>query len=138
MDPVVIANLDDFPLLEPGPDGSMDVPGVGHIPADMVAGRSRWLGQSTESGPWAYLNEFPAGHSVRYHFHDANRTEVLVRGAILWHEPDQESRRYDAPAYSHVVAGHVYGFDVLEDAQIIVLFDGPPVLNVASNRARSF
>lgn len=135
---VTIGALDDFPLLEAGPDGSMVVPGVGRIPADMIAGRSRWLGRSTETGPWVYLNEFPRGHTVRYHFHDANRTEILIRGSIMWHEPNTPSHRYDAPAFSYVEAGQVYGFDVLEDAQIVVQFDGPPVINVASNRARQF
>jgi hypothetical protein len=133
---VTIHAMDDYPLIEPEPDGSLEVPGVGRISADLVAGQVRWLGRSGEDGPWVYVNYFPRGHVVPFHFHDANRSELLIRGAILWHEQGKESIRYEAPSFSYVEARNTYGFEVLEDAEIVVQFDGPPMLNLESNRRR--
>ena len=136
MTAVTIHNMEDYPLIEPEPDGSLEVPGVGNIPSEIVAGRVRWLGRSEADGPWVYVNYFPRGHMVPYHHHDSNRSELLIRGAILWQEPGQEPIRYEAPAFSYVEAKNTYSFEVLEDSEIVVQFDGPPMLNLDSNRRR--
>ena len=136
MSAVTIRRIEDYPLLAPEPDGSLDVPGVGLIAADRLAGQVRWLGRSSEDGPWVYVNYFPRGHVVPFHYHDANRSEILLSGAILWHEPGEDPVRYEAPAFSYVEARNTYGYNVLEDAEIVVQFDGPPMLNWDSKRRR--
>ena len=133
---VTIHSIEDYPLLVPGADGSLDIPAVGRITPDQVAGEVRWLGRSDKDGPWVYVNNFPRGHVVPFHFHDANRSELLMAGAILWREPGKEPISYEAPAFSFVEAKNTYGYDVLEDAEILVQFDGPPMLNWESKRRR--
>lgn len=132
MEPVTIRSIDDYPYYQPGPDGTMAIPGVGVIRDHMNGGRSRWLGLDEEEGPWVYINYFPKGYIAKPHFHAANRTELLMKGAILWQEPGKKPRRYDAPAFSYVLARNVYGFEVLEDSEIYVIFDTRPVINYTS------
>lgn len=137
MDPITIKSINDYEYYQAGPDGSMTIPGVGTIKDDMHGGKSRWLGLDEEEGPWVYVNYFPKGYVAKPHFHAANRTEILVQGKILWQVPGEEPVEYEAPTFSYVKARTVYGFEVLEDAEIYVIFDEAPAITYQNMNSRA-
>ena len=79
--------------------------------------------------PYAYLIERPAGDVTPDHAHNANRTEFVVEGRIEWREPGKPPVEYGAGTLTWVEAGTVYGYTVLEDARILILFERPPGMN---------
>ena len=54
------------------------------------------------------------------------RTEYVIEGKIEWREPGQEPKIYGAGTLTYVEAGTIYGYTVLEDAKILILFDKSP------------
>ena len=81
--------------------------------------------------PFAYHIRRPKGDVTPDHRHGANRTEYLIEGAIEWREPGKQPVVYGAGTLTYVEAGTVYGYTVLEDASILILFDQPPGMHYA-------
>ena len=79
--------------------------------------------------PYAYFIERPAGDVTPDHAHDANRTEFVVEGRIEWRERGKPPVEYGAGTLTWVEAGTVYGYTVLEDAKILILFERSPGMN---------
>jgi len=133
MDGSFLVNLLDRPDLRlPGKDGDRGIPGVPGAPVITTAtGSTRFLGRDGERGPWVYYSERPAGDVIPMHKHSANRIEFLIEGKIEWHERGKEAKMYAAGTLSHVDAGIIYGYTVLEDAKILIIFDAPPGINLA-------
>jgi len=121
---VVVAERPDLePRIErPGEGGR---PGAG-------AKSTRFLGLPGEDfenpvrPPFAYHIRRPRGDVTPDHRHSANRVEYLIEGVIEWREPGKPPVVYGAGTLSYVEAGTVYGYRVLEDAAILILFDRPP------------
>ncbi len=109
----------------PGAPSRQDVPGKS----------TRFLGLPGEDfadpqrPPFAYYIERPKGDITPDHCHNAGRTEFLLEGKIEWREPGEEPRVYGAGTLSYVEAGTIYGYSVLEDARILILFDRSPGMN---------
>jgi len=114
-------------------DGVRNMPGIPNAPVFKTSkGVTRFLGREdgADEGPWVYFSERPAGDLIPMHKHASNRIEFLVSGVIEWYEPGVPPRRYEAGTMSHVTAGTVYGYKVLEDARIFLVFDGKPGMSV--------
>jgi hypothetical protein len=79
--------------------------------------------------PFAYYNRRPAGDVTREHSHVANRVEFLIDGEIEWRERGKDPVVYGPGTLTYVEAGTVYGYTVLKDATILILFDGSPGMN---------
>ncbi len=79
--------------------------------------------------PYAYFIERPAGDVTPDHAHDANRTEFVVEGRIEWRERGKPPVVYGAGTLTWVEAGTIYGYTVLEDAKILILFERSPGMN---------
>jgi quercetin dioxygenase-like cupin family protein len=125
-----VVNVLDRPDLEAG----IDRPGASADAA--VRGRTtRFLGLPGESyvdpkrPPFAYYIERPKGDVTPDHSHNAGRTEYVIEGRIEWREPGKEPEIYGAGTLTYVEAGTVYGYTVLEDAKILILFDRSPGMN---------
>ncbi len=127
--PAHVVNLHDRPDLE----SKIDRPGA----TLAAAGRktTRFLGlpdqdfvQPTKP-PYAYFIERPAGDVTPDHAHNANRTEFVVEGRIEWRERGKPPVEYGAGTLTWVEAGTVYGYTVLEDAKILILFERSPGMN---------
>lgn len=76
--------------------------------------------------PYAYFLERPAGDITPEHCHDANRLEFVVEGKIEWRERGAEPVVYGSGTLTYVDAGTTYGYTVLEDAKILIVFESPP------------
>lgn len=129
-----LVNVQDRPdINKPGPDGKRFVPGAGTIThiATQVGTTTRFLGRAEDGsqGPWVYYKEQKKGDVVPFHRHAQNRTEFLIEGSIEWREKDKAPKVYGAGTLSYVEAGVLYGYEVLEDAKILILFEGPPGFN---------
>jgi uncharacterized cupin superfamily protein len=61
----------------------------------------------------------------------ANRVEFLIEGEIEWRERGKDPVVYGPGTLTYVEAGTVYGYTVLKDAVILILFDGSPGMNYA-------
>jgi hypothetical protein len=130
-----IANVNDVPELE----GKLVRPGQGDGFRARAAGRksTRFLGRSDEdptaptTPPFAYYNRRPAGDVTPEHRHVANRIEFLIEGEIEWRERGKEPVVYGPGTLTYVEAGTIYGYTVLKDATILILFDGSPGMNYA-------
>jgi quercetin dioxygenase-like cupin family protein len=105
------------------------VPGVGR--PQRAPGPTRFLGRSAKDGPWVYHIERSAGALIPLHKHKADRIEFVLEGRIEWTQPGEEPTVYGAGTLSHVKAETVYGYRVLEDAKILISFDGPPGVTYA-------
>ena len=124
-----VVNLHDRPDVEAAIDRS-------RVP-DAPTGRktTRFLGPESEDfvhptrPPYAYFIERPAGDVTADHCHDANRTEFVIEGRIEWREQGKEPVEYGAGTLTWVEAGTVYGYTVLEDAKILILFEQSPGMN---------
>jgi len=125
-----IVNIADQPDLETGierPGAPAEDDGANKI--------TRFLGLPGEDfvnpkqPPYAYYLERSKGDVTPDHSHNAGRTEYVIEGMIEWREPGKESQVYGAGTLTYVEAGTVYGYEVLEDAKILILFDRPPGMN---------
>jgi quercetin dioxygenase-like cupin family protein len=125
-----IIRVQDRPNLE----AEIDRPGA-PASAERQGKSTRFLGAPGEDfvdpkqPPYAYLIERPKGDITPDHAHNAGRTEYVLEGEIEWREPGKEPKVYGAGTLTYVEAGTVYGYSVLEDAKILILFDSPPGMN---------
>ena len=71
----------------------------------------------------------PRGDVTPEHSHAANRIEFLLEGRIEWRERGKPPVEYGAGTLTYVEAGTVYGYEVLEDARILIIFEQPPGMN---------
>ena len=76
--------------------------------------------------PYAYYIHRPTGDVTPDHSHRANRVEFVVEGKIEWRQRGKPPVVYGAGTLTYVEANTVYGYTVLEDAKILILFEGPP------------
>jgi hypothetical protein len=128
-----IVNVSDVPELE----ARIRRPGQREDPDARASGRksTRFLGRTDDDAtaptrpPFAYYNRRPAGDVTPEHRHVANRVEFLIEGRIEWRERGKDPVVYGPGTLSYVEAGTVYGYTVLEDAVILILFDGSPGMN---------
>ena len=96
-------------------------------------GATRFLGR--DGGPWVYLSERPAGAVIPSHVHRSDRTEYLLEGEIEFRfaEPPADGSpqvsTYGAGTMSFVTAGTAYGYTVLADARILLVFADEPGIN---------
>jgi hypothetical protein len=130
-----IVNVNDVPELE----GRLARPGKTEDPQARATGRksTRFLGRLDEdptapkTPPFAYYNRRPAGDVTPEHRHVANRVEFLIEGEIEWRERGKPPVVYGPGTLTYVEAGTIYGYTVLKDATILILFDGSPGMNYA-------
>jgi hypothetical protein len=126
-----IVNVQDRPDLE----ARIDRPGVEEVASSALGKSTRFLGLPSEDfthpakPPFAYYIERPKGDVTPDHSHNAGRTEFVIEGLIEWREPGKEPQVYGAGTLSYVEAGTIYGYRVLEDARILILFDRSPGMN---------
>ncbi len=129
-----LVNVKDRPPIQKGEAGGVrQIPGMSSVPTIRTSnGVSRFLGREdgTEEGPWAYYSERPRGDLIPLHKHSSNRIEFLISGEIEWFEQGQSPRKYGAGTLSHVNAGVAYGYRVLEDATILIIFDAKPGIHI--------
>ena len=124
-----VVNERDVPEME----GTFERPGL--AAGDGVVKSTRYLGLvgedpvRPENPPYAYLIRRPKGDVTKDHKHSANRTEFVIEGEIEWREPGKEPVRYGAGTLTYVEAGTVYGYTVLEDAKILIVFESSPGMN---------
>src|SRR5215210_3552839 len=100
--PVVIANIDEVPYLEPvfRANGAKYVPGLGEIRAN-TKGQVKFIGDEV-AGPWIYVLDRPAGSVIPRHQHVADRVEFLLSGEIEWREDDGKVTNYGPGTISFV------------------------------------
>ncbi len=124
-----VVNLADRPDVEP----KIERAGDGSTRRDRKT--TRFLGRQGEDfvrperPPFAYFIERPEGDVTPDHSHDANRIEFVVEGRIEWREPGKPAVEYGAGTLTYVEAGTVYGYTVLEDARILIVFEESPGMN---------
>ena len=125
-----VVNVQDRPNLE----DAIERPGAAGA-AERSGKSTRFLGLpgedfvSPKQAPFAYYIERPKGDVTPEHCHTASRTEFVIAGKIEWREPGKEPVVYGAGTLTYVEAGTVYGYTVLEDATILILFDESPGMN---------
>jgi hypothetical protein len=122
-----VINVSDRPNLE----ASIKRPREGVKPPDDVKS-THYLGRPEDNAldpqlpPYAYFIHRPTGDVTPNHSHKANRTEFVVEGKIEWRERGKAPVIYGAGTLTYVEANTVYGYTVIEDAKILIVFDGPP------------
>jgi hypothetical protein len=122
-----IANVDERPDIE----ASIKRPREKEKPPSEVKS-THYLGRPDDDAldpqmpPYAYFIHRPTGDVTPDHSHRANRCEFVVEGKIEWRERGKEPKVYGAGTLTYVEANTVYGYTVLEDAKILIIFDGPP------------
>jgi len=79
--------------------------------------------------PFAYFIERPKGDITADHSHNANRLEFVVEGKIEWREKNLPPVVYGPGTLTYVEAGTIYGYTVLEDARILIVFEKSPGMN---------
>jgi hypothetical protein len=126
MDPHVV-NVNDRPDIEK----IIERPGVGAVPGtDRKA--THYLGPADDNPldpqrpPYAYYIRRPKGDVTKDHSHRANRVEFVIDGRIEWRERGKEPVEYGAGTLTYVQAGTVYGYTVLDDATILIVFETAP------------
>ena len=130
-----LINIDDVPDLE----ALIERPGGPTDPELLASGRkaTRYLGRpdddptSPKLPPFVFHIRRPKGDVTQDHAHAANRIEFLIEGRIEWRERGKPPVQYGAGTLSYVEAGTVYGYEVLEDATILLIFEKPPGMNYA-------
>ncbi len=126
-----IVNVQDRSDLE----SRIDRPGGAPAPSGAPGKSTRFLGHPGEDfmdpkrPPFAYYIERPKGDVTPDHCHSAARTEFVIEGKIEWRQSGKEPEVYGSGTLTYVEAGTVYGYTVLEDARILILFDQPPGMN---------
>ncbi|HJW42609.1 MAG TPA: hypothetical protein VJ476_15445 [Rhizomicrobium sp.] len=136
MSDVFLANsADRGDVMKDRGDGIANIPGIGEYRLSRkgnLQGITRYLGRGEgldASGPWVYLNEFEKGSVIKFHQHNAARIEFIIEGEIEWREPGKTPQRFGANHMSYVDAGTVYGYEVLEDVKILLVFNAAPTLS---------
>jgi quercetin dioxygenase-like cupin family protein len=84
---------------------------------------------SPQKPPFAYFIERPKGDVTADHSHNANRLEFVVEGKIEWREKGLPPVVYGPGTLTYVEAGTIYGYSVLEDARILIVFEKSPGMN---------
>ena len=118
-------------------EGTLERPGGRTDAALVEAGTksTRYLGRpeddpvTPQQPPYVFHIRRPAGDVTPEHSHAANRTEFLIEGRIEWRERGKEPVEYGAGTLTYVEAGTVYGYEVLQDATILIIFEQPPGMN---------
>jgi len=118
-------------------EGALQRPGGTTDPELVAAGRksTRFLGRPDEDPvtpkkpPYVFHIKRPKGDVTAEHSHTANRIEFVIEGRIEWRERDKEPVEYGAGTLTYVDAGTVYGYEVLEDATILIIFEESPGMN---------
>jgi quercetin dioxygenase-like cupin family protein len=122
-----VVNLNDRPDLE----AVIERPGTGAVPGTDRKS-TRYLGLAEDNpldpqhAPFAFHIKRPAGDVTPDHSHRANRVEFVIDGRIEWRERGKPPVEYGAGTLTYVEAGTVYGYTVLEDATILILFESRP------------
>ncbi len=122
-----VVNANDRPDIE----AIIERPGTGAV-AGTARKSTRYLGLSEDNPldpkrpPFAYYIKRPTGDVTPEHSHRANRIEFVIEGAIEWHERGKDPVKYGAGTLTYVEAGTVYGYTVLEDATILIIFESRP------------
>jgi hypothetical protein len=122
-----VVNVNDRPDIE----AIIERPGHGMVPGDERK-NTRYLGLpddnplDPEKPPYVFYIRRPAGDVTPDHSHRANRIEFVIEGRIEWREPGKEPVVYGAGTLTYVEAGTVYGYTVLDDATILIVFDARP------------
>jgi quercetin dioxygenase-like cupin family protein len=132
MSTTFLINVMDRPdINKEGPDGTRTIPGVTNAPRIRTQQNTitKFLGRQEGGGPWVYYKEQKKGDVVPFHRHASDRTEFVIEGRIEWRERGKPPRDYGAGTLSWVEAGTVYGYEVLEDAKILIIFDQAPGFN---------
>lgn len=126
MDPHIV-NVNELPDIEK----IIERPGVGAVPGTDRKS-TRYLGRPDDNPldpqqpPFAFYIKRPAGDVTPTHSHRANRTEFVIEGRIEWREHGKPPVEYGAGTLTYVEAGTVYGYTVLEDATILIMFETRP------------
>ncbi len=115
----------------------LERPGGRTDPSLVASGRksTRFLGRPEEDPvtpgqpPYAFHIKRPKGDVTPDHSHLANRIEFLIEGRIEWREQGKAPVEYGAGTLTYVDAGTVYGYEVLEDATILIVFETSPGMN---------
>ena len=123
-----VVNLDDLPNLEANIVRPGQQPGVGKKTTRFLGLPDQDFVHPTKP-PYAYFIERPAGDVTPDHAHNADRTEFVVEGRIEWRERGKPPVEYGAGTLTFVEAGTTYGYTVLEDAKILILFERSPGMN---------
>ncbi|MDE8654503.1 cupin domain-containing protein [Novosphingobium album (ex Liu et al. 2023)] len=134
MSETFLVNEQDRPNLnQDGPDGKRHIPGVANAPRVLSQPNTitKFLGRldGEGEGPWVFYKVQKKGDVVPFHRHSANRTEFVIEGTIEWREKGKQPSVYGAGTLSYVEAGVLYGYEVLEDARILIIFDKAPGFN---------
>jgi mannose-6-phosphate isomerase-like protein (cupin superfamily) len=122
-----VVNIGDRPDIE----AIIERPGTGAVPGTERKS-TRYLGldddnpMDPQKPPFAFYIRRPAGDVTPEHSHQANRVEFVIEGRIEWRERGKEPVEYGAGTLTYVEAGTVYGYTVLEDATILILFETAP------------
>src|SRR5688572_11225668 len=137
MEPHVV-NVNDLPDIE----ATIERPGLGAVPGTDRK-QTRYLGLpgdnplDPQKPPFVYHIRRPAGDVTPVHSHRANRIEFVIDGKIEWREKGKDPVVYGAGTLTYVEAGTTYGYTVLEDATILIIFETRPHVSeyaVASGR----
>ena len=133
-----VVNINDRPDIE----AIIERPGVGAVPGSERK-TTRYLGLPVDNpldpqqAPFAFYIRRPAGDVTPEHSHQANRIEFVIAGRIEWRERGKDPVEYGAGTLTYVEAGTVYGYTVLEDATILIVFEtAPQVSEYATEHGR--
>jgi hypothetical protein len=122
-----VVNVNDRPDIE----AVIERPGHGAVPGTDRK-HTHYLGPADDNPldpqqpPFAYYIRRPAGDVTPDHSHRANRVEFVIEGKIEWRERGKEPVAYGAGTLTYVEAGTVYGYTVIEDATILIIFESRP------------
>lgn len=75
-------------------------------PAKGSKARIKWLGGSSEEGPWIYYIEHPVGAVVKPHKHNARRVEYILDGELEFFTGEDALRMHRG---DETVAGSLHG-----------------------------
>ena len=134
-----VVNINDRPDIE----AIIERPGRGKVAGDHRK-NTRYLGLPDDNPldpqqpPYVFYIRRPAGDVTPVHSHRANRVEFVIEGSIEWREPGKAPVVYGAGTLTYVEAGTVYGYTVLEDATILIVFDGRPYVSEYAAERGSF
>jgi hypothetical protein len=129
MDPHIV-NVNELPDIE----GMIERPGTGTVPGT-DAKWTHYLGTADDNPlnpqkpPFVYHIRRPAGDVTPVHSHKANRIEYVLQGKIEWRQQGKDPVVYGAGTMTYVEAGTTYGYTVLEDAEILIIFDDRPYVS---------
>ncbi len=137
--PPHVVNINDRQDIE----AIIERPGSGKVAGDERK-NTRYLGLPDDNPldpqqpPYVFYIRRPAGDVTPVHSHRANRVEFVIEGRIEWREPGKAPVEYGAGTLTYVEAGTVYGYTVLEDATILIVFDDRPYVSEYAAQRGSF